>query len=487
MSDLPRRISRALIFVCALALVGAGAISFALDHAHISAPLPTATSMPYIPPTNTPIATPTIGSIHVQGYTLPDLTYPNGARLKYDGEIKTDTGMYPPNSLVGAFVTRDDYSKAADYYLRILSAKGYMPLPKESNFGVECQPTTPCNVRFVNMIKGNVVIRITVYGAEFVIEKQGQAPALLVSQLKADQTLITYNTKLGVAPVPTPTVTTPAPATIANTTNRARVEAAFKTDLQRLGIAHPLVPTADLTGYVVNPDTHVSGVNYTIGTKGIALMMRLRGSSDPNAQQGSPIFRGVPAFYQNNPMEGHQSLQWNEPGYDQTNGNIITTSYVLRATNMSETEFWQIANSLSPAPKLSRTFGGVSLGVSAGADGRSRELPPSLGAPTLVTIWEGYGHPEYHYANGLILVGDPVWQITAEAPFTGSTVEGFTLGDSRETYNKLYGANVDTSLPRPENDQIYVKDELGTWLNIHFDKDGKATSINIGQLIEVVH
>jgi hypothetical protein len=106
-----------------------------------------------------------------------------------------------------------------------------------------------------------------------------------------------------------------------------------------------------------------------------------------------------------------------------------------------------------------------------------------LGEPQLRTITHGMGSPQWEYSSGLVVrlrfhtaVYDPdqVWTLIARPPFAGSTAEGFRLGNTREAFRRIYSA---FEIRQSDPNQLQIKDEHGTLLNVIFDSDGSATSL----------
>lgn len=123
----------------------------------------------------------------------------------------------------------------------------------------------------------------------------------------------------------------------------------------------------------------------------------------------------------------------------------------------------------------------LNLGTKLGAvslDDTPEKVLQILGEPNLRTVAHGNGSPEWVYANGLTIdSGKVVWKIVANAPFQGATAEGFRLGDDKATYQRLY-ANFGVRAI-PTGNYGYVHDASGVNLNIDFDSNGKAITIEL--------
>ncbi len=135
-------------------------------------------------------------------------------------------------------------------------------------------------------------------------------------------------------------------------------------------------------------------------------------------------------------------------------------------------------NSVSPVPTaippVSRLLG-TSLGL-VSLHATPVEVLQQLGEPKVRTSAHGMGSPQWEFVNGLTIVLAPnVWDISAVPPFTGSTAEGFRLGDSETTFRRLYGEFPLLGPPR----QLYVVDDGGVRLTVSFDGNGAASSLNL--------
>ena len=101
-----------------------------------------------------------------------------------------------------------------------------------------------------------------------------------------------------------------------------------------------------------------------------------------NVRQSQPVFRGVRADYQVDDATmptSHRWLMWNEPGTPV--GGRPGVPYFLTTDGFSESEFWNIANSLGPiaAPKAIRSCATDDLyAVSNGGNGATGHIVYSI-------------------------------------------------------------------------------------------------------------
>jgi len=123
------------------------------------------------------------------------------------------------------------------------------------------------------------------------------------------------------------------------------------------------------------------------------------------------------------------------------------------------------------APSLGQNLGTVRLGMTG------QEVLADRGEPQQRTVTHGLGSPQWEYADGLVVYlrfptsaqdPDRVWRLAARAPFSGSTGEGFRLGDSSAIFRTQYAA---FTIGAPDQTQFQVNDGRGTILSVIFDGD----------------
>ncbi len=169
------------------------------------------------------------------------------------------------------------------------------------------------------------------------------------------------------------------------------------------------------------------------------------------------------------------------PTLSEIHTNTPTSNFIIptpNATNIATPSITpNVVNSIL-GPKI----GAVSL------NSKYEDLLKLFGEPKLRTIVHGNGSPQWEYSNGLTLyLGDfdttkysgNVWRIIVEAPFDGVTTEGLKLGDTKETFCRLY-ANFGVKTPLLAN-QVQIKDDKNVSLYIDFDKEGKVSAISLGR------
>lgn len=120
---------------------------------------------------------------------------------------------------------------------------------------------------------------------------------------------------------------------------------------------------------------------------------------------------------------------------------------------------------------LGTTLGTIAL-RSPGTD-----LLQALGEPITRTVTHSVGTREWIFQQGLIIDlwgmqdDSPIRLITASPPFDGATAEGFRLGDSSDTFKKIYE---DFSIQYSSRTQLAIDDGQGSRLSVEFDASGQA-------------
>jgi len=153
------------------------------------------------------------------------------------------------------------------------------------------------------------------------------------------------------------------------------------------GVQPVLLPTAIPAGFQAQlyDDASSFSVDYlAAGGRRIsfAIVVPNPGPGTSNVRQSSPIYRGIRADYQVDDATlptSHRWLMWNEPGT--AVGGQPGLPYFLSTEGFTESEFWNIANSIAaiPAPQTVRSCGVNDLyAVSNGASGAGGHIVYSI-------------------------------------------------------------------------------------------------------------
>ncbi len=143
-----------------------------------------------------------------------------------------------------------------------------------------------------------------------------------------------------------------------------------------------------------------------------------------------------------------------------------------------------LAAMVSPQPRvLGTTLGTIALHMP------STMVSQRLGSPTEQTITHGLGSPKWIYAGGLavelndattLVDSTVVWRIRAALPFTGTTAEGFHLGETAAQFRHLYSGFAIQSFSDPltvstsQAQQLQIGDGRDITLVVQFDSSNIA-------------
>ena len=184
-------------------------------------------------------------------------------------------------------------------------------------------------------------------------------PAVTLTSIPA-RSVSTKTTAVTNTPTTTPPITA-APAQVSKTPNTFLTPSQAIEEIKRQvsDVDPVLVPDKVLAGYVVSKlEAGLASFDIEYSDpatfKKIQLAVIIPNPPYPGdkATQKNPPFRGVKAFYQvddGTQPTSHRILLWNEPGKWNTLGQGQGASYVpymLSSEGLTDTEFWQFANSL---------------------------------------------------------------------------------------------------------------------------------------------
>jgi hypothetical protein len=165
------------------------------------------------------------------------------------------------------------------------------------------------------------------------------------------------------------------------------------------------------------------------------------------------------------------------PVIQSVTASLTATTVTAETQNVATAISRPISTSSSTQPKraLGTTLGTIQLRANGGV------VLQTLGEPEKRGVTHAVGSPEWEFTNGLIVnlggleENSPVRRITATPPFDGSTAEGFRLGDTKEQFMSIYEDFPVVDLTN--RSQVQIDDGQGTYMNVQFDEDGKATYI----------
>lgn len=262
------------------------------------------------PPNNNSVTSVT-NSPQIQYANKPDLDYPGAVRLKYNEKdyCPRCSNLQLANTAVGAFATSEDISKVTDFYRQKLKASGY---------DVSIQNMTDCTSDACNApetistdINNGFQIRIQVWPPKAWQSTQDESLITLHNQLKADQTLITYEVSSNVV---APTI----PSKIASIDQDLRYPDATKLSTG----GSPVPPNMLTTALATNDDFQKVAAYYKQNLTNLGYKIS---EAQPPSRCNSPACKEVMAFVITKSAEQAHLTIWSSKAWQENNISVSDT------------------------------------------------------------------------------------------------------------------------------------------------------------------